>query len=200
MNTRDEASFETFYRRHRDWSRVLVRRMLSGTDIDWEDHWNEAWGKFGKSYLDPTFGFKVSPEAYLRSCLANEAMSTLRVYQRTHRPLLLGDREELLTADMGTADETVVDLVDWLRTRPTRSADRQHPALAAALARLSPMQRAVIVFWCWKEPPATTKEISDALSISESTVKTHKKRALDNLRRSLNPDSLNAQEAGKEIT
>jgi DNA-directed RNA polymerase specialized sigma24 family protein len=197
---RDLSSFEEFYRRHRSWSRTLIKQTLEGTCIDWEDQWNNVWSEFSKYYLDPHFTFTVSQQAYLRRCLLNRARDALRGYVSNGTPVLLGMQDDLLTDIAGPTHDHLSNLLDGPNPPADKSGRGQDPVLAAAVSRLSPMQRGVVLFWSWKEPPPTDKEIGDEFGISASTAKTHRRRALNNLRRTLRAASVDTPEMGEELT
>lgn len=192
------STFHEFYREHRPWSRSLLRRALGDTGIDWEEHWNQAWAKFSRNYLDTAFTFKVSPEAYLRTVLANQVRDALRQHARELSPLLLGEHDESLE-DAHTIGRGTVDLLDGHALAELSPADWQDPALAAAIAKLSPMQRAVIMFWAWKQPPPTNTALGAEFGISASAAKTHRGRALDRLRIMLDVSRLDSADVGEEI-
>jgi DNA-directed RNA polymerase specialized sigma24 family protein len=197
--SRSMADFYEFYRQHRPWSRSLMRRALTGTGSDWEDHWNQAWAKFSQNYLNPAFVFKVSPEAYLRRILANQVIDALRQWAREARPQLLSEQDEPLE-DIPGAGRSVPDIADGQALAELSPADWQDPLLAAAITRLSPMQRAVILFWAWRQPPPADKEIGEEFGISPSSAKTHRSRALDALRGMLEIERLGSPGTGEEIT
>ena len=54
-----------------------------------------------------------------------------------------------------------------------------HPEVAAAVATLSPMQRAAVVLYYWVDQPV--QEVARTLDVSESTVKQHLLRARSKL-------------------
>ena len=178
---RNPSTFHKFYQEHRPWSRSVLRRALADTGMDWEEHWNQAWAKFSRNYLDAAFTFRTSPEAYLRRILANQIIDALRQHARELSPLLLGEHDESLE-DASTTGHGTLDLLDGHALAELSPADWQDPALAAAIAKLSPMQRSVIMFWAWRQPPPTDTEIGGEFGISTSAAKTHRSRALDRLR------------------
>jgi len=196
---RGMAAFYEFYRQHRPWSRSLMRRALAGTGSDWEEHWNQAWAKFSRSYLDPAFVFKAGPEAYLRRILANQAVDALRQWAREARPQPLSEQDEPLD-DMPGGGRGAPGVADGQALAELSPADWQDPLLAAAIGRLSRMQRAVILFWAWRQPPPTDREIGEEFSISLSAAKTHRSRALDALRGMLDIERLGSPGTGEEIT
>jgi DNA-directed RNA polymerase specialized sigma24 family protein len=196
---RNLTTFYEFYRRHRPWSRSLMRRAFTGTGIDWEQHWNQAWEKFSRNYLDASFIFKSSPEAYLRKILANQIIDVLRQYARETKLQLLGEQDESIV-DMSAIGRDVSDVLDGRTLAELSPADWQDPVLAAAIARLSPMQRSVILFWAWRQPPPTDKEIGGEFGISTSAAKTHRSRAMDALRAMLDIERLDSPGVGEEIT
>ena len=196
---RNLGTFHKFYREHRPWSRSVLRRALVDTGMDWEEHWNQAWTKFSRNYLDAAFTFRTSPEAYLRRILANQVIDALRQHARELSPLLLGELDESLE-DASTTGRGALALLDGHALAELSPADWQDPALAAAIAKLSPMQRSVIMFWAWRQPPPTDTEIGGEFGISTSAAKTHRSRALDRLRTMLDVSRLDSPDVGEEIT
>ena len=63
--------------------------------------------------------------------------------------------------------------------QPLRRDDLPDPDVAAAVATLSPMQRAAVVLFYWEDRPVA--EIADLLEVSEATVKQHLHRARQRL-------------------
>lgn len=196
---RNQTTFHEFYRQHRPWSRSLMRRALADTGIDWEECWNQAWAKFSQNYLDAAFIFKGRPDAYLRRILANQVIDAFRQHARETKPQLLGEQDESLK-DISTIGRGVLDVLDGQALSELSPADWQDPALAAAIAKLSPMQRSVILFWAWRQPPPTDREIGGEFGISTSAAKTHRSRALDALRTMLDIGRLDSPNVGEEIT
>jgi DNA-directed RNA polymerase specialized sigma24 family protein len=191
----DRSPFDEFFRRHRSWSRTLMKHILDGTSIDWEVQWIDAWSKFHQNYCDPNFVFRADPKAYLRGCLVNEAKSALHVYLSNGEPMLLSMQDELLDHVTWPLRNHAADLAQPDEPASAALTESSHAsAVAAALSRLSPMQRAVIVFWSWREPPPTDREIGEEFGISTSSAKTHRRRALENLRRSLSAASVDSPE------
>jgi len=111
---------------------------------------------------------------------------------------LLGEHDESLE-DASTAGRNTLDLLDGYALGQLGLADWQDPILGAAIAELSPMQRAVIVFWAWRQPPPTDTEIGGEFGISTSAAKTHRSRALDRLRTMLEMSRLDSPDMGEEI-
>lgn len=196
---RNPGTFHEFYKEHRPWSRSLLRRALADTGIDWEGHWNQAWAKFSRNYLDAAFAFRASPEAYLRKVLANEVIDALRQHARELSPMLLGEHDESLE-DAPASGRGTLDLLDGHALAELSPADWQDPALAAAIAKLSPMQRSVVMLWAWRQPPPTDTELGVEFGISTSAAKTHRRRALDRLRTMLDVSRPDPADVGEEIT
>jgi DNA-directed RNA polymerase specialized sigma24 family protein len=191
---RDISSFEKFYRQHRSWSRALMRQILKGTGLDWEDPWNEAWTRFSQKYLDSDFVFRADPQGYLRRCFGNQAKSALRAHANGS-PVELGIEEHMFTDIAWPSPDDLADLLEDDRggdDSPSGLSEWQNLGLAAAISRLSPMQRAVILFWSQTEPTPTDKELGNEFGISRSAAKTHRLRALDNLRQSLGAASVDS--------
>jgi RNA polymerase sigma-70 factor (sigma-E family) len=103
------------------------------------------------------------PDAYARTCIVRDNVSTWRKRRR-----------EVLVA--ATPDRTAAD--------PTAVVDRRL-ALASALASLSVRQRAVLVLRFYDD--LSTQQTADMLGISVGTVKAHTHRALQRLRTAI-PD------------
>lgn len=104
------------------------------------------------------------PEAYLRRMVVNEVLGARRWAAR--RPEHLTDAPEILDAPSSLSTEQHL-------------ADRD--ALWAALERLAPRQRAVLVLRYYED--LSEAEIADALGCSRGTVKSQAADALANLRR-----------------
>uniref|UniRef100_UPI003F494362 sigma-70 family RNA polymerase sigma factor n=1 Tax=Nonomuraea sp. CA-252377 TaxID=3240003 RepID=UPI003F494362 len=190
---RDEASFEALYRKHSPRTKPWIRAMLDGTGIDWEATHSQGWTDFYHKYCDPRFPFQQSPDHYMRSCLHNAAMDRLREFLREEQPVGLGDDGKLLpNGSEPIADQIAQFLQDLVEGEeqpsspplqdPARWSD---PALAEAVMKLPPQQRAVILFWAWREPPPTDREIGEEFNIKRETAKTHRRLALNKLKRSL---------------
>jgi RNA polymerase sigma-70 factor (sigma-E family) len=104
------------------------------------------------------------PEAYLRRMVVNEVLGARRWAAR--RPERLTDAPEHLEVTPVTSEEQQL-------------ADRD--ALWAALERLAPRQRAVLVLRYYED--LSEAEIADALGCSRGTVKSQAADALAHLRR-----------------
>jgi hypothetical protein len=130
--------------------------------------------------------------------LANQVIDALRQHARELSPLLLGEHDESLE-DPSTTGHGTLALLDGQALAELSPADWQDPALAAAIAKLSPMQRSVIMFWAWRQPPPTDTEIGGEFGISTSAAKTHRNRALDRLRTMLDFSRLDSRDMGEEI-
>jgi RNA polymerase sigma-70 factor (sigma-E family) len=111
------------------------------------------------------------PEAYLRRMVVNEVLGARRTAVR--RPEHLTDSIELHApvAAVAPADERVAE----------------RDALWAALGKLPPRQRAVLVLRYYED--LSEAQIADALRCSRGTVKSQASAALNHLRRLTGPTS-----------
>lgn len=159
----DYAGFEEFVR---DRSVGLLRTayLLTGNRSDAEDLLQEAltglarqWAKVSRT---------GSPEAYARRTLHNAAIDGYR--RRSVRPVVVVGEPSMTTPAGGD---------------PFADSDRRL-TLQAALARLTPRQRAVLVLRFYEQH--TEVETARVLGCSTSTVKSQARHALKRLRE-LNP-------------
>lgn len=205
-NSRDTESFSAYYRKAEASSKRMLRKLLSGTPADWQDIHDGVWCKFAEKYFDPAFEFRAGLDAYLNQCIFNAAMDYLRQYVTTEQPVEF-DEQTLAPAD---PSQSVIDQdVDRLDGSAGRADtidieyDLKDPAswtnrdLANAVAALPRQQRAVILFWAWKEPPPTDSEIAEEFDIKRNTAKTHRTRGLTRLRRVLSVHETKKKEDSK---
>lgn len=108
-----------------------------------------------------------NPVGYARTVLLNTFLSHRRLRRSGEQPRGTADVGEALAE---TADPTAVVVSD-----PSLRID-----LLAALAQLSPTDRAVLVARYWED--RSTAETASALGLSETAVRTRAKRALQRLR------------------
>jgi RNA polymerase sigma-70 factor (sigma-E family) len=114
-----------------------------------------------------------NPEAYVRRIVINENLNRFRKHRVVER--LTGTLPESLAGALAGA------LAGSGAADATRQYD-DRSALVAALQRLGPRQRAVIVLRYWMD--LTEAEIAAALDCSTGTVKSQASRALATLRQS----------------
>jgi len=104
-----------------------------------------------------------NPVGYARTILLNSFLSHRRLKRSSERPGRVAEISETL-ADQPASDADPGTRIDLL----------------AALARLSPTDRAVLVARYWED--RSISETATDLGISEAAVRTRSKRALDRLR------------------
>jgi len=158
MKAQLDGEFREFM--HARWpTMVRLAYALTGDLGHAED---VAQSAFARAYASwPKVRRSGNPEAYLRQIVINENRNRFRKHRVTER----------LTSsppDYGTADGT------------RESDDRS--ALIAALQRLGPRQRAVVVLRYWMG--MTETEAAAVLNCSVGTVKSQASRALATLRHS----------------
>jgi RNA polymerase sigma-70 factor (sigma-E family) len=160
MRAQLDEEFRDFM--HARWP-VMVRLAyaLAGDQGHAED---VAQTAFARAYASwPKVRRTGNPEAYVRRIVINENLNRFRKHRVAER---LTDTLPDLPASSGAVDAT--------RQYDDRSA------LIAALQRLGPRQRAVIVLRYWMD--LTEAEIAAALNCSVGTVKSQAARALATLR------------------
>ena len=158
MDAQLDREFRDFM--HARWP-VMVRLAyaLTGDQGHAED---VAQTAFARAYASwPRIVRTRNPEAYVRRIVVNENRNRFRKRRVAER---LTDSPP----EHGAADVT--------------GASDERAALIAALQRLGPRQRAVIMLRYWRD--LTEVEAADALNISVGTVKSQAARALASLRQS----------------
>jgi len=162
MKAQLDQEFRDFM--HARWpAMVRLAYALTGDQGHAED---VAQTAFARAYASwPKVRRSGNPEAYVRRIVINENLNRFRKHRVVER--LTGTLPGAL-AGSGAADAT--------RQYDDRSA------LVAALQRLGPRQRAVIVLRYWMD--LTEAEIAAALDCSTGTVKSQASRALATLRQS----------------
>jgi len=161
VNARLDGEFREFM--HARWP-VMVRLAygLTGDQGHAED---VAQAAFARAYASwPRVRRSDNPDAYVRQIVVNENRNRFRKRRVTER-LTDSPPESALT--------------DAERTDTTREYD-ERSVLIAALQRLGPRQRAVIVLRYWMD--LTEHETAAALNCSAGTVKSQASRALATLR------------------
>src|SRR6266702_6867597 len=158
MNAQLDGEFRDFM--HARWpAMVRLAYVLTGDQGHAED---VAQTAFARAYASwPKVRRTDNPEAYVRRIVVNEN----RNRYRKHR---VAERLTDSPPERGAADAT-------------RQYD-ERSALVAALQRLGPRQRAVIVLRYWLD--LTEAEAAAALNCSAGTVKSQTSRALAALRQS----------------
>ncbi len=163
MNAQQDGEFREFMRAR--WP-VMVRLAygLTGDQGYAED---VAQAAFARAYASwPRVRRAGDPDAYVRQIVVNQNRNRFRRHRVAER---LTD----------SPPESAVVEVAW--TDATREYD-ERSALIAALQRLGPRQRAVIVLRYWMD--LTEHETATALNCSVGTVKSQASRALATLRQS----------------
>ena len=161
MNAQLDGEFREFM--HARWP-VMVRLAygLTGDQGHAED---VAQAAFTRAYVSwPRVRRSSDPEAYVRQIVVNQNRNRFRKHRVAER----------LTDSPPESGVVVVAAADATRDYDDRSA------LIAALQRLGPRQRAVIVLRYWMD--LTEHETAVALNCSVGTVKSQASRALATLR------------------
>jgi RNA polymerase sigma-70 factor (sigma-E family) len=164
VNARLDGEFREFM--HARWP-VMVRLAygLTGDQGHAED---VAQAAFARAYASwPRVRRSGNPDAYVRQIVVNENRNRFRKRRVTERL---------------TDSPPESGLVDVARTDTTRDYD-ERSALIAALQRLGPRQRAVIVLRYWMD--LTEHQTAAALNCSVGTVKSQASRGLATLRDSI---------------
>ena len=163
MNAKLHAEFREFM--HARWPAMV--RLAYGLTGDQGHAEDVAQAAFARAYASwPRVRRSGDPDAYVRQIVINENRNRYRKRRVTER---LTD----------SPPESVLTDVPW--TEATRDYD-ERSALTAALQRLGPRQRAVIVLRYWMD--LTEPEIAAALNCSVGTVKSQAARAPATLRQS----------------
>ena len=160
MKVKLDGEFREFM--HARWPAMV--RLAYGLTGDQGHAEDVAQAAFARAYASwPRVKRSGDPDAYVRQIVINENRNRFR----KHRVA------EQLT------DSVLID-VPW--TDATHESD-ERSALIAALQRLGPRQRAVIVLRYWLD--LTEQETAAALNCSVGTVKSQASRALATLRESI---------------
>jgi RNA polymerase sigma-70 factor (sigma-E family) len=161
VNAKLDGEFREFM--HARWP--LMVRLAYGLTVDQGHAEDVAQAAFARAYASwPRVSRAGDPDAYVRQIVVNENRNRFRRHRVTER---LTDSPP----EAGLAD------VAWTDT--TRHYD-DHSVLIAALQRLGPRQRAVVVLRYWMD--LTEYETAAALNCSVGTVKSQASRALATLR------------------
>jgi RNA polymerase sigma-70 factor (sigma-E family) len=157
VSARQDAEFREFM--HARWPAMV--RLAYGLTGDQGHAEDVAQAAFARAYASwPRVRRSGDPDAYVRQIVINENRNRFRKRRVAER----------LT-------ETALIDVPW--TDATRESD-ERSALIAALQRLGPRQRAVIVLRYWLD--LTEQETAAALNCSVGTVKSQASRGLATLR------------------
>jgi RNA polymerase sigma-70 factor (sigma-E family) len=160
MSARQDAEFREFM--HARWPAMV--RLAYGLTGDQGHAEDVAQAAFARAYASwPRVRRSGDPDAYVRQIVINENRNRFRKRRVAER----------------LTDSVLID-VPW--TDGTRESD-ERSALIAALQRLGPRQRAVIVLRYWLD--LTEQETAAALNCSVGTVKSQASRALATLRESI---------------
>ena len=161
MNPKLDEEFREFM--HARWPAMV--RLAYGLTADQGHAEDVAQAAFTRAYASwSRVRRSGDPEAYVRQIVINENRNRFRKRRVTER---LTD----------SPPESVLTDVPW--TDAIRKYD-ERSALMAALQRLGPRQRAVIVLRYWLD--LTEQETATALNCSVGTVKSQASRALAALR------------------
>lgn len=161
MNAELDAEFREFM--HARWPAMV--RLAYGLTGDQGHAEDVAQAAFARAYASwPRVRRSDDPDAYVRQIVVNENRNRFRKRRVPERL---------------TDSPPEWDLVDVPWTDATRESD-ERSALMAALQRLGPRQRAVIVLRYWLD--LTEHETAAALNCSVGTVKSQASRALATLR------------------
>jgi RNA polymerase sigma-70 factor (sigma-E family) len=158
MDAEPDTEFREFM--HARWTAMVrLAYALTGDQGHAED---VAQTAFARAYASwPRIARTRNPEAYIRQIVVNVNRNRFRKHRVAER--LTESPPEPLAADLTVASD-------------------ERAVLIAALQRLGPRQRAVIMLRYWLD--LTEVEAADALNISVGTVKSQAARALASLRRS----------------
>ena len=160
MSARQDAEFREFM--HARWPAMV--RLAYGLTGDQGHAEDVAQAAFARAYASwPRVRRSGDPDAYVRQIVINENRNRFRKRRVTER----------------LTNSVLID-VPWADA--TRESD-ERSALIAALQRLGPRQRAVIVLRYWLD--LTEQETAAALNCSVGTVKSQASRALAALRESI---------------
>ena len=170
MRAQLDEEFRDFM--HGRWpAMVRLAYALTGDQGHAED---VAQTAFARAYASwPKVRRSGNPEAYVRRIVINENLNRFRKHRVAER---LTDTLPDSVSGALSGSLAAAGAVDATRQYDDRSA------LIAALQRLGPRQRAVIVLRYWMD--LTEAEIAAALGCSVGTVKSQAARALATLRQS----------------
>ena len=161
MNAKLDGEFREFM--HARWPSVV--RLAYGLTGDQGHAEDVAQAAFARAYASwPRVSRAGDPDAYVRQIVLNQNRNRFRKHRVT---------EQL------TDSPPESGLADGAWTDTTRHYD-ERSVLIAALQRLGPRQRAVIVLRYWMD--LTEHETAAALNCSVGTVKSQASRALATLR------------------
>jgi len=160
VSARQDAEFREFM--HARWPAMV--RLAYGLTGDQGHAEDVAQAAFARAYASwPRVRRSGDPDAYVRQIVINENRNRFRKRRVAER----------------LTDSVLID-APW--TDATRECD-ERSALIAALQRLGPRQRAVVVLRYWLD--LTEQETAAALNCSVGTVKSQASRALATLRESI---------------
>ena len=161
MSARQDAEFREFM--HARWPAMV--RLAYGLTGDQGHAEDVAQAAFARAYASwPRVRRAGDPDAYVRQIVVNQNRNRFRKHRVAER----------LTDSLPESGAVDVACTDTTRDYDERSA------LIAALQRLGPRQRAVIVLRYWMD--LTEHETAAALNCSVGTVKSQASRALATLR------------------
>jgi RNA polymerase sigma-70 factor (sigma-E family) len=170
MRAQLDEEFRDFM--HGRWpAMVRLAYALTGDQGHAEDVAQTAFARADASW--PKVRRTGNPDAYVRRIVINENLNRFRKHRVAER--LTGTLPDSVAGAL-SGSLAAAGAVDATRQYDDRSA------LMAALQRLGPRQRAVIVLRYWMD--LTEAEIAAALGCSVGTVKSQAARALATLRQS----------------
>lgn len=163
MNQPTEDDFVR-YVRARQGTLLRAARLYCGDEHLAEDLLQEAFVKLASRWEQVRTG---SPDAYMRRILYRDSVSRWRRWGREKPYAAAAGERDLMDRAVPSAVE------DWVAGAPVR----------AALAKLPPRQRAVIVLRYFEDQ--SEAQIAEILGTSAGTVKSQASKALAHLRRLL---------------
>lgn len=163
MNQPTEDDFVR-YVRARQGTLLRAARLYCGDEHLAEDLLQEAFVKLASRWEQVRTG---SPDAYMRRILYRDSVSRWRRWGREKPYAAAAGERDLMDRAVSSAVE------DWVAGAPVR----------AALAKLPPRQRAVIVLRYFEDQ--SEAQIAEILGTSAGTVKSQASKALAHLRRLL---------------
>jgi RNA polymerase sigma factor (sigma-70 family) len=178
-----EESFILFFTEHRSDALVLLRLTLAGTGIDPEDVASAMWTRVWQTWRRRG-PWVEAPKAFIRQSARHAAADALRA----NRELSLDYEGLEAAAAKAEMSRGASEFTPEKSICPLEGIGDQHsisdPRLIAAIHCLTPTERLVMIALVETNPPPTSQQIAHMLGISSAaTVRVHKRRAIDKLRR-----------------